>query len=248
MLLRSRGDVAMLEVLTRWWQWLIALAVVVGLYLAAAAINRTWMFWAAVAAALVLAVGTVVVTKTRSFVRQSRERLRKYPELERDVKRLREELADANRQIGAERERADKDQQRALFQGRAETRGIFLAKSFPIPELIAAVKKNDELALIAFTEESIETLSGALYAVKSSYTGEVKGIVRVQGAGNMAGTVLLECHDRRVIPFWEKLAASAEVSTKVPDDIVLAECTIQEIDSGIPLEGSKVVALPRGGT
>ena len=219
-----------LEILKRWWQWVIALAVVGGLYLGAAAVNRVWMFWAFVGAGLVLAVGTVAAKKIRLRVRQIRERLRKYPELEAEAKLLREELSEVRRQAADDKNLAEREMRKALLQGRSEVIGIFAAVRYPVPVLKAVIKRDGQLLLMAITE-SAESLTGALYSVRSVLTGELKGIVKVRGAGGDHGTVLLECKDQWVMPFWEYLETSAEINATIPDGVELAICSVREIDS-----------------
>ena len=228
-----RGTVraAALDILRRWWQWLIVLAVVFGLYLAAAAVDRAWMFWAAVGTALVLAVGTVTAKKARSCIRQIRERLRKYPELEAEVKLLRRELNEVRRQASDDNDRAEKEARRALLQGRSEAVGIHLAAVHPVPVLKAVIKREGQLFLIAAASKPAASLTGALYSVRSALTGEAKGVVRVRCAGSDAGTMLLECRDQWVVPFWENLAAGAEISAALPNDMELARCSVQDIDA-----------------
>jgi hypothetical protein len=106
-----------------------------------------------------------------------------------------------------------------------------------VPVLKAVIKRDGQLLLMATTKESADSLSGALYSVRSVLTGELKGIVKIQGAGSVPETVLLECRDQWVIPFWEHLEASAEINASVPDDLELAVCSIMEIDSRGSLVG-----------
>jgi cell shape-determining protein MreC len=119
------------DILNRWWQWIVALAVVVGVYLAAAPEHKVWVVWALVGAGLILAVGTVVLIKVRRLIRQIRERLRKYPELEAEVKLLRAEISEVRRQASGEKEQAEKEARTALLQGRSEAIGVFQAVDIP---------------------------------------------------------------------------------------------------------------------
>jgi hypothetical protein len=207
------------DVFDRWWKWIVTLAVVLGAYLGAAAEHEAWLSGAMVGVALVLAIVAVVVTKVRRAVRQLRERLRKYPELEAEVKVLREELAESRSQVNADKERAEKENRRALVRGRNEAIGIVRAASNPMPVLRAVVKLDAQLLFLADTKARAGSLTGALYSIKSALTGEIKGIVRVRGAGNAPGTVLLECQDSWVIPFWEHLEEKAEINSAVPDRV-----------------------------
>jgi hypothetical protein len=219
------------DISNRWWQWIVALAVVLGAYLAAAPEHKVWLVWAMVGVGLVLAIGTVVVTKVRRAVRQLRERLRKYPELEAEAKVLREELSEIRRQCADDKDRVEKETRRAVLQGRSEALGTVIAIRYPVPVLKAVTKQDGQLLLMATTKESADSLTGGLYSVRSVLTGEVKGIVRVRGAGSAGGTVLLECRDQWVVPFWEHLEASAEINPTVPDDLELAKCSMSEIDA-----------------
>jgi hypothetical protein len=193
------------------------------------------LFWDFVYAALALGVGTVAVAKLGPVVRRTRERLRKYPELEAEVKLLRENLAESRGQLAAEKERVEaekerveKEMRRAHVQGRNEVLGILRTTARPVPVLKAVIKRDAQLLLMA---DAKDVPSGALYSVRSVLTGEIKGIVKVLGPGNVAGTVLLECKDQWVLPFWEHLEASAAINSVIPEGLELARCTIAELDS-----------------
>jgi hypothetical protein len=221
-----------LDILKRSWQWLVGLAVVGGFLFAAVAVNKVWLFWDFVYAALALGVGTVVVAKLGPIVRRTRERLRKYPELEAEVKLLREELAESRSQLATEKEQAARGARIALLQGRNEAIGIVIAVRNPVPVLKAVTKRDGQLLLMADTKEPPTHLIGGLYSVRSVLTQEIKGIVKVRGAGNATGTVLLECKDQWVVPFWEHLERSADINSAIPEGLELATCSIAELDSG----------------
>jgi hypothetical protein len=65
------------------------------------------MFWAFIGAGFVLAVGTVAARKAGLLFRQTKERLRRYPELEAEVKVLRDQLREAQREVATHKDRTD---------------------------------------------------------------------------------------------------------------------------------------------
>jgi len=220
-----------LEILKRWWQWVVALAVVGGLYIAAATVNRVWLFWAFVGAGLLLAVGTVAARKGRSLLQQTSERLRKYPGLEAEVKVLRAELSSAQHDVAAHKERAVAERLVGIKQGRTEAMGMLQAHLATTPVLKAVVKRDQQLLLLAAAPgESPNRMIGALYFVKSTLTGEVKGMAKVISEGGASDTLLLECVQQRVIEFWKQLGASAEINPDMPRDIQLVPFGMPELN------------------
>lgn len=191
------------------WGFVVALAVVGGMVLAAIAIHALWAFFVVLGIAAVLTIGV----KTAPLIRKFHGQIRDYPNLSAEVYSLREE-------IRIMRLQATEERRRAVLEGQRQILGAIMSHSTKTPILVGVTKRNDQL-LLAATPSGSPPAASARYFVRTKLLGETKGIVQVQSYDGTRNLVFLELIESRVQQFWQHLEASAILDSALPDDIEL---------------------------
>lgn len=191
------------------WGFVVALAVVGGMVLAALAIDALWAFFVLLGTAFVLTIGA----KVAPLVRKYYGRIRDYPKLSVEVYSLREEIRILRIQAREER-------RRGISEGQKQVLGAASSSFAKMPILVGVTKRNDQLLLAATALGSPPVT--ARYFVQTKLLGEIKGVVQVQSYDGTRNIVFLELVESRVPQFWQQLEASAVLDSALPNDIELA--------------------------
>jgi hypothetical protein len=209
------------------------MTVVIGGYLAAAVVNKDWVFWVCVPAAFII----TLVGRTGKTLGEYLTRFRNYPgllaavgESEAKAEQLAADLAAAQRMI---RERYLE----GIQEGRAEASGAvfsLMSNATLVPTGIAMVA--DELRVFANVIDGNVPLEGARFDWVFILSTEIKGTLQVVSSDLERASVVLACSKRVVPAFWDRLENDAVVSSKVPEGLELRPAAM------IPIEAHQLEA------
>jgi hypothetical protein len=204
------------------------MTVVIGGYLAAAIVNKNWVFWVCVPLALVI----TLIGRTGKTVGEYLTRFRNYPRLlaavaasETKAEQLTADLAVATGLIN------DRYIE-GIREGRAESAGaVFAAVSNAtlIPTGIAMVA--GELRLFTNVTDGKVPMEGARFDWIFLLSTEVQGTLQVVSTDLEKSSVVLACSKRLVPVFWDRLEHDAVVSSKVPEGLELRPTTLIPIET-----------------
>lgn len=198
-------------------QVLLAGATLMGFYVGAVAGKALWLFWVIVLAAIVAAV----LRSYGSLLREVMVRYRKHPQLllaaainQKRVMQFEQDLTEA---------RADAvvRYMDGVEEGQAMTLGSLLAvDSGARLEPIAVSFDLGSLVMHAKVVDGSRPQNGARFALAVAATAEVKGVMQVS-ADERRGLLGLECVERTVEAFWDRLEKNAASQPNPPSGLTL---------------------------
>jgi hypothetical protein len=218
-------------------QALFAMATVVGLYLAAVAINLTWIFWLVIVASLAFAASRLIWPHIVAVFRAWRT----YPSMVSRVKQLEGQVASSSekltlsaREVQRLTEAIDEAASLGAERGRSEAIGEFLASAVAIPRIVQLADYDGQISLVVETTDGVPPLT-ARYHVKVKRTGQLRGIVEVVDVDHARGIAYLICVVSIMPDFWVALSEKVLTDSTPPRDIILETISLPELAVG-PIE------------
>jgi hypothetical protein len=200
---------------------LLALAGVVGLFVAAAAFHHVAIAVLVVAIALAWALVRLVPKGVRTlqvWVRQ----IRSYPQLLDRAATLTDELQEAQREVTSFRDAMAAKHEEGVREGQMQFVGALLAAGIKeSPEIVAASRDGDAVMLIARSDSPKQFRVGARVTLEVVGTGKTLGVLQVVGSGEDDGLIHLSCVKPVDEAFWGRLAQQVDSDPSPPGGVKL---------------------------
>ena len=203
---------------------LLFVATIVGTYLGAEAVDKTWVFWATVPVAAVATATRVLVPHPIEYLM----RIRNYPVLLATSAAKQEEARSLAAALESAKRAADERYAAGVAEGQAQILGALAAHSAAATLLPKGLSAPDG-QLLVFAEVTSGHLPpvGARYSWTVDVSGEIKGVLQVQSAEAATNVVILACVEETVGPFWRHLEEAAILRPDVPTGMTLTPLNIE---------------------
>ena len=213
------------------WAAFATIAVGVGLYLAAAAIDVLVWFWLSVGVALLYALVRIVLPA----VARAWQRVRDYPRLLQASAQAEEDVRLTTAHLESAQRAAKGAYEKGVQEGRARVLGSLYAWGETPPELVGIGDFGGAVALLGKLAAP-PIRQGARFRVASRNTGNTKGVVEIVHNDAAHGVVYLVCVEAAVPKFWDLLAERVEGDGWTPG-VVLEPYRYDEDDGAEGVEG-----------
>ncbi|HEX5117111.1 MAG TPA: hypothetical protein VFW65_18110 [Pseudonocardiaceae bacterium] len=219
-----------MDFLRRFWAVAVSLAAVVGLYVAAVAIDLTEVFWIVVAASIV--IGGLPIAFRKSI--EIANRYRNYSKLLTQVAEHKVRNEELERDLKAAKKSAGKQWQEGLTEGRARVLGVILGYQTQPPVLVGICELSTGVALLGKPKDVRSIRRGARFSLVGANLGELRGIVEVEEVDVKTGLVILKRVDRTASAFWGHLESRVAYDTSAPTDVELVSYSIEPEQGLLP--------------
>ncbi|WJL97211.1 hypothetical protein QSU92_08655 [Microbacterium sp. ET2] len=204
----------------RFWSAFATAAVIVGLYLGAAALSLELVFWLIVAGCLVVAVLWTAVP----WILKALPKIRGYDALLKRTGTLQGEMEDLRANAMQFASVRDELWREGYDDGIRAAQGAVLGSTADTPSLLAVALTDDGIAFVG-EGQHLPTV-GSWFSVVTNSTTEVKGVVEVIESDPASRKVVLLCVEKRNEEYWDRLEARAVIDETVPPGTVLAKFSI----------------------
>jgi hypothetical protein len=207
-------------------QALILLATIVGLFLAAAAIDRPELGVVVVVLSIGWAILRLGAPRALHTAGDWVTRVRNYPRLLQRAAASDIALAEAERQVAEFREQSRTIFREGVHEGHMQVYGAIFSGGKDGPDLLAVSLDNDIVVLVGRSPRDSHPRLGARYSLEVPGTGRLVGVLQVEHVDTNTGHLRMSCVDRTDEAFWVALEGRAATDPSPPGGVRLVPTQI----------------------